>query len=72
MTILSPVEIFSREMTGVASKYLEADIQAHFKLMAENIMPGGRSVQLIKNWSLLNSKSFSFTLLAKSFDTPTL
>ena len=58
MTILSPVEMFSREMTGVAGKPLEADIQAHFKLMAENITPGGRSVQLIKNWSLLNSKPF--------------
>ena len=29
-------------MTDVGSKHPEADTQAHFNLMAENIRPGGK------------------------------
>lgn len=49
-------------MTDVWSKHPEAITQAHFYLMAENVTPGGRLVQLIKDWSPLKSKSFWFTI----------
>lgn len=56
-------------MTDVSSRHPETDSLACFYLMAANTIPGGRCVQVIKSWSLLKSKSFWFSLFAKSFDT---